>query len=186
MIGLAGFIGAIAPGLAQLAAAARAEAFVWPSFSFYVGTAIMGLLGMAVAMFGKETVPWKAFMQGMGAPALFSSAGTVATGVALAVMPMVYAQPPIMVLEPRPVTVIVSGAKEPLYSHCGDTVVIESDGMRTKFSTPCDRDTVYIDVQVVDPAIRRGLVQAIMPMSKMNERFERKIIVKEVSDGKSH
>jgi hypothetical protein len=84
--------GGIVPSLAELVSLCKHESM--PALPFFIGAAVMGVMGMAIVLIAKETIPWKAFTQGIGAPALFSSATTAATSVAvlLSPIPEVYAQ----------------------------------------------------------------------------------------------
>jgi hypothetical protein len=191
-IALAGFMGGIGPSLAELASLAKDNKL--PAFSFFVGAVVIGIMGMSVALIAKETVPWKAFTQGMGAPTLFSSATTAVTSVvasgAFMFSPVatVYADS----LTERAITdssatmgvrdsVIIMIEKE-LYKKCspGSTIILEKDDFKASYVVP-DTDTVRLELDVYNPAIRRALFQGLLPMQdNLTKQFKAKLMVKEV------
>jgi hypothetical protein len=196
LIALAGFMGGIGPSLAELASLAKDNKL--PEFSFFVGAVIIGIMGMSVALIAKETVPWKAFTQGMGAPTLFSSATTAVTSAvasgAFMFSPVstAYAEPYIenVVLDSTEKvklqdSVIIMIEKE-LYKKSlpGSTIVIEKDDFEAAYIVP-DTDTVQLKLDVYNPAIRRALFQGLLPMQdNLTKQFEAKLMVKEVGKHK--
>ena len=172
-IAVAGLLGAVAPALSQFASSMKSESFVWPNASFYIGLLIIGALGAGVVWLGGEQAPWKAFMQGIGAPALFSSAGSAATVVSLMVniMPAAYAQNDSL----HETVVLVNDS---LYAVTGkESIEISKDGLVGNYFIPEGIDTLRLRVKVIDPVIRRGFAQAIMPMSAM--RFDKRLVVEQ-------
>jgi hypothetical protein len=200
LIALAGFMGGIGPSLAELASLAKENNL--PHFSFYVGMVITGILGLTVVLIAKEKVPWKAFTQGMGAPALFSTTVTAVTSAipqaaaagALLFSPVgvAYADPfndsinqdKVAIADssikiPDSVTIIIDG--QPAIKNApGDTISIEKKGYTTQYVVP-NRDTVKIKTDLYDPVIRRSLIQGLLPMQKnLTEQFEPKLNIKEL------
>lgn len=184
-IALAGFFGAIGPSLAEFVSLSKNGKM--PDLSFFIGAIIMGIMGLAVVLIAKETVPWKAFTQGIGAPALFSTATTAATSLALMASPIpaVYAdtlQPvafdSIRTQLPDSVILIID---QNLYKKSlpGSTIVIERDDFTTSYVVP-DKDTVKLETEIYNPSIRRALIQGLLPMQKnLTEQFQPKLIVRE-------
>lgn len=198
LIALAGFMGGIGPSLAELASLAKDNKL--PEFSFFVGAVIIGIMGMSVALIAKETVPWKAFTQGMGAPTLFSSATTAVTSVvasgAFMISPVstVYADTLIervVVADSSKESTIVRDSviimiEKELYKKSlpGSTIVIEKDDFKAAYVVP-DTDTVRLKLDVYNPAIRRALFQGLLPMQdNLTKQFEAKLVVKEVGKNK--
>ena len=188
LIALSGFMGGIGPSLAELASLAKENQL--PHFSFYVGMII-----------AKETVPWKAFTQGMGAPALFSTTVTAvtsaipqaATAGALLFSPVgiAHADPfndsvnqNVMIADssikaPDSVIIIVD---DQFYKKgiAGDTIQIEKEGTTKEYIVP-QRDTVKIKIEVYNPKIRRSLIQGLLPMQKnLTKQFEPQLKIEEV------
>jgi hypothetical protein len=61
----------------------------------------------------------------------------------------------------------------------GDTISLEKNGVKGSYVLP-EKDTVELDVQVNDPAIRRSIIQGLLPMQKnLTKKLEPKLIVKE-------
>jgi hypothetical protein len=195
-IALAGFMGGIGPSLAELASLAKDNKL--PAFSFFVGAVVIGIMGMSVALIAKETVPWKAFTQGMGAPTLFSSATTAVTSV---VASGAFMFSPVATVYADSITesaiidssstkmvrdsVIIMIEKE-LYKKSlpGSTIVIEKDNFKAAYKVP-DTDTVRLELGVYNPAIRRALFQGLLPMQdNLTKQFEAKLMVKEVEKHK--
>ncbi len=77
-----GAVGGIAPSLIKLAAKAQAED--WPSGGYYLGMIIFSFLGGFVAWVYKERITHKAFLLGVGAPALIVAGGNVADATSAA------------------------------------------------------------------------------------------------------
>lgn len=200
LIALAGFMGGVGPSLAELASLAKENHL--PHFSFYVGMLVTGILGLTIVLIAKETVPWKAFTQGMGAPALFSTTVTAVTSAipqaaaagALLFSPVgtVYADPFNDSVNNNTIAVTDSSAKvsdsvvvivedQPV-KKClsGDTISIEKKGYTTQYIVP-NRDTVKVKVDVYDPAIRRSLIQGLLPMQKnLTKQFEPQLKIEEI------
>jgi hypothetical protein len=173
-IALAGFMGGIGPSMAEFVSLTKQQAM--PQFSFFIGAFVMGIMGLAVALIAKETIPWKAFTQGMGAPALFSSATTAVTSVAFLVSPIsiAYAQQNI-----TQDSIVVFVDETIMKKAQGDTISLEKNGVKGSYVLP-EKDTVELDVQVNDPAIRRSIIQGLLPMQKnLTKKLEPKLIVKE-------
>lgn len=189
-IALSGFVGGIAPSMIELASLCKVGKA--PQFSFYIGAFIIGIMGTVIVLIAKETSPWRALMQGLGTPALLSSATTAVTTVAmyLSMAAVVYAQPPVPASFPAHDSAVVIicqenkgnivfapyAKKEPV----GYRMPLMKDSLFTAFTVP-DTDTVRIMLKVYDPAIRRALVQGLLPMQKdFTEKFEKKLIIEEI------
>lgn len=174
-VALAGFVGGIGPSLAEFVSLTKQETM--PQAPFFIGAIVMGALGLAVALIAKETVPWKAFTQGMGAPALFSSATTAVTSVAFLIpsVSSAYAQTDSIIPQD---SVVVFVNDTIMKKARGDTISLEKDGIQGYYELP-DRDTVVLDLKVYDPSIRRSIIQGLLPMQKnLTEKFEPKLIIK--------
>lgn len=191
-IALAGFLGGVGPSLAELVSLCKHESV--PALPFYIGAVVMGIMGMAIALIAKETIPWKAFTQGLGAPALFSSAATAATSVAVLMSPIpeAYAQvPDTMSSIERLIAnesivdtaVIMINAGDVEYDEkapIGEMHTFSKDGVSGEFMIP-DKDTVMIQLEVYDPVIRRSIIQGLLPMQKnLTQQFQPKLIIKEL------
>ena len=201
LIALAGFFGGIGPSLAELASLAKDDKL--PHFPFFIGAFIVGIMGMAVVLFAKETVPWKAFTQGMGAPALFSSATTAVTaGVTAGITSGALLFSPVTTAYADPFTdtivkdtsskkisvpdsVIIIIEKNLIKKSLpGSTIIIERDDFQTSYVVP-DTDTVRLDTYIYDPVIRRSLVQGLLPMqNNLTDKLQPKLMVKEEKGSK--
>lgn len=73
---LCGFFGGTTTTLLELAGKAQVNDL--PSSGFYLAMAIFGLIGGATAIIYKEMISHKAFLMGVGAPALIATAGSIA------------------------------------------------------------------------------------------------------------
>ena len=96
VIALSGFFGGTAPSLAHMVSMLQNDQV--PHATFYLGALVMGILGAGLVLVAKENIAWKAFSQGLSAPTIFSSAGTVAVAVAMTTgpvnfIPSAYADP---------------------------------------------------------------------------------------------
>lgn len=173
-VALAGFVGGIGPSLAEFVSLTKQQQM--PELPFFIGAFIMGLMGLAVALIAKETVPWKAFTQGMGAPALFSSATTAVTSVAVLFQPLsvVYAQ-----TIPETDSIVVITEDSVIKAVKGDTITLQKDSIEGKYILP-EKDTVQLELKIHDPSIRRSIIQGLLPMQKnLTEKFEPRLIIKE-------
>jgi hypothetical protein len=187
IIALSGFFGGIGPSLAELVSMTKSNSL--PEFTFYIGAFVLGIMGMAIAIIARETVPWKAFTQGLGAPALLSSATTIATSTAflLPTIPTAYASPlntitMVNIISQAPrndsVSIIIEGK---LYKKVvpGSPVIIQKDDLDLTYTAP-DKDSVILEVKVYDPSLRRALIQGLLPMQKnLTKHYERRIILEE-------
>lgn len=180
-VALAGFVGGIGPSLAEFVSLTKQQQM--PQLPFFIGALIMGLMGFAVALIAKETVPWKAFTQGIGAPALFSSATTAVTSVALlipSVIPTAYAQDSTVVdsiIVKDSIIVVVED--NIIKATQGDTITLRKDSIEGKYILP-EKDTVKLELKVYDPSLQRSIIQGLLPMQKnLTEKFQPKLIVKE-------
>jgi hypothetical protein len=176
-IALAGFMGGIGPSLAEFVSLTKQQTM--PQGSFFIGAFIMGIMGLAVALIAKETVPWKAFTQGMGAPALFSSATTAVTSMACLISPIgtAYGQTDSLIKISDSIVVIVDEIV--MTKIQGDTITLEKKGIKGSYVLP-QKDTVVLNVEVHDPLIRRSIIQGLLPMQKnLTQKFEPKLVVKE-------
>ena len=184
LIILSGFIGGMGPSLAEFASLCKTQTHI-PHPLFFVGAIIMGILGAVLVAIAKETVPWKAFTQGIGVPAIFSSATTAVTSVAfLNFVPAVYAQDSIKVdsthLKADTVVVIIDGDSLIHKELVGNTIAIAKEDLSTIYKVPASKDTIRIKVKIYDPVIRRAFVQGLMPMQKsLSDQYERRLIVEE-------
>lgn len=197
-VALAGFIGGIGPSMAEFVSLTKSEGI--PNFPFFMGAIVMGIMGLSIALIARETIPWKAFTQGMGAPTLLSSTATAVTSVAffIAPTPTVYADSHVdqPVIEKILVTdttdksdsldskivsdsvlLIIDGEYKKAVP--GSIIVIQRDELEGAYKVP-DKDTVNLNVKVHDPSFRRSLVQGLLPMQNaLTKKFEKKLIIKE-------
>lgn len=185
LIILSGFIGGAGPSLAEFASLCKTQTHM-PHPLFFIGAFIMGLLGAVLVYIAKETIPWKAFTQGIGVPAIFSSATTALTSVAmLSIIPSAYANDTTKVdsikVKPDTVVMIIQDHDSMTVSkrQVGEKIVLTKEDLSTVYTVP-NKDTTVIKVHVYDPEIRRAIVQGLMPMqTKFTEQFKRQIIVEE-------
>lgn len=197
-IAIAGFFGAIGPSMCQFIAMTQKEPFEWPHASFYLGTFIMGVLGAGIVLVMKETTAYKAFMQGMSAPTVFSSAGTVAVSVALfigdiEIIPSAYAMSPPQEKSTDSVEVIINIEE-------GDSIRVISGnylyniGERTTILVPRssylliergNNQTIYhvtdsaiISVKTKNIRAKKGFLQGFFPM--MDHKAQQKLAPEEL------
>lgn len=201
LIALSGFMGGIGPSLAELASLAKENQL--PHFSFYVGMVITGILGLTIVLIAKETVPWKAFTQGMGAPALFSTTVTAVTSAipqAAAAGALLFSPVGIAHADPfndsviQNVAIADSSVKTPdsvvvivddqFYKKgvAGDTIQIEKEGTTKEYVIP-QKDTVKVKIEIYNPKIRRSLIQGLLPMQKnLTKQFEPQLKIEEIKE----
>lgn len=197
-IALAGFIGGIGPSVAEFVSLTKSDGI--PGIPFFIGAIVMGIMGLSIALIARETVPWKAFTQGMGAPALLSSTATAVTSVAFFISPTptLYADPHIdtpiheksiitdTIIESDSlnskiisdsVLLIIDGIHQKAVP--GSIIVIQKDEFEATYKVP-DRDTINLEIKIHDPSFRRSLVQGLLPMQDaLTKKFEKKLIIKE-------
>ena len=180
---LAGSMGAMAPNLAELVSITQMphNQFEWPHLNFFIGMFIYGLMGMCVVLFGKEKTAWKAFLAGMGSPALFSSAGTVAVSVACAINPIgvAYAQETnpvvqdyvqVTVLTETSINMIVGNqifrANDTLQIKIPKQKRISFEHMEQKavYDIPQDKDSVFLKVSIEKQKGFNHLMRGLFPM----------------------
>ena len=197
---LAGAVGAMAPNLAQLVEMMNvsSDKFEWPHINFYVATILYGLMGLAVVLFGKEKAAWKGFLTGTGAPALFSSAGTVAVSVAaISFGSVAYAQGNTVnqAAVPDSVTMkIITQQKIDVIAgsqifRTEDTLTVkiprqqmsvEYQGQTVQFKIPEKRDSVTVNVDIKSQKGKRHLIRGFFPM--MQQKIANKKITVEIQD----
>lgn len=200
LIALSGFIGAAGPSICQLIAMIQ-ESQEGPHLSFYVGMLLLGGLGAGVALIARETVPWKAFTQGMATPSLFSSAGTVAVSLALMTGPVnfmsAYADPPVSTeiksVDSVDVTVttddsvrVMSGNRvyhvqqqAVLRVPRNQTMIIENkDRIQTTYN-PTDEDSVAIKVRVKESKGTGHFLRGLLPMMNQEKLSPKTLEIEE-------
>lgn len=172
---LAGFVGGIGPSLTEFMKLCKAGTVPHPMF--FVGALITGLMGLLVVLFAKETTLWKAFTQGISAPAIFNSVTTTASVIALSSpIPAVYAQD--SVYDTTTIEQIVDNSINNKHDSVavsidgvfskqavGSKLILTKDSLSINYTVP-DTDTVKINLNIEDPVIRRSIIQGFLPMQQ--------------------
>lgn len=190
IIMLMGFAGGAGPSLSELAGLSQTGSFEWPKATFWIAPVVYGFLGIILVIAGREKTSWKAILQGLGAPAFFSSASNiaVATACVFGSMNVAYAGVHEVNINSYPSKVdsvnltIMVQSDDTLEVICGNRIYRVSDTARIKipyirmvsirngsivnnYQIP-EKDSVTIKTKVNRKKALRHLIQGLLPMQK--------------------